>query len=209
MIGSSMKQQVVYIHGGESFKHYEDFLTRLRTKGIWDLPSSEPVGKWNNRLPADLGEDYEVFLPQMPNKQNARYEEWKIWFERHFEHLRDGVMLVGCSLGGMFLLRYVSEETLPFKVKALVIMAAPLPLPDIDHSDCEDFMCSLELVPTIAAKVPTVVIMHSTDDFVVPYSHGEHLTTLLPEATFITFSDKNHFLVPELPELVAFIKELK
>ncbi len=203
-----MKQQVFYIHGGESFKNYEDFLTRLRTKGIWDLPSSEPVEKWNNRLPADLGEDYEVFLPQMPNKQNARYEEWKIWFERYFEHLRDGVVLVGCSLGGMFLLRYVSEETVPFAVKALVIMAAPLPLDDFDPTGCEEFLCSLELVPVIATKVPKVAIMHSTDDFVVPYSHGEYLATLLPTAEFISFSDKNHFLVPELPELVTFIKEL-
>jgi pimeloyl-ACP methyl ester carboxylesterase len=50
--------------------------------------------------------------------------------------------------------------------------------------------------------------MHSTDDFLVPYEHAVALKAALPEAELITFSDKNHFLVPELPELVAYIKGL-
>lgn len=203
-----MKQQVIYIHGGESFVNHTDFLERLRTKGIWDLPSSRAVGKWTDRLPHDLGDGYEVFLPQMPNKQNARYEEWKIWFERHFEYLRDGAILIGCSLGAMFLLRYCTEETLPFVPKALILMATPLPLPDLDDSDCRDFMCQLALVPSLTDKVPRVAIFHSTDDFAVPYSHGTALAALLPKASFITLTDKNHFIVPELPELVAYIKDL-
>ena len=34
------KRQVFYIHGGESYKNYEDFIDRLQTKDIWDLPST-------------------------------------------------------------------------------------------------------------------------------------------------------------------------
>ncbi|OIP77680.1 MAG: hypothetical protein AUK16_01330 [Parcubacteria group bacterium CG2_30_44_11] len=203
-----MKQQVFYIHGGESFANQVDFLDRLKTKGIWDLPSTQKLGKWNEHLPSDLGDNFEVFLPQMPNRQNARYEEWKLWFERYFEYLQDGVILVGCSLGGMFLLRYCSEETLPFSIKALFLMATPLPLPDLDARDCGDFLCSLDQVPKLVEKIATVVILHSKDDFLVPYTHAIELQALLPTANLITFEDKNHFLVPELPELVTLIKSM-
>jgi predicted alpha/beta hydrolase family esterase len=204
----SAKKQVFYIHGGESFKDHELFLERLRSYTPRDLPGIEPRSKWTASFAEQLGSLYEVFMPQMPNKQNARYEEWKIWFERHFEHLRDGVVLVGCSLGGMFLLRYCSEETLPFTVKSLVLMAVPLPLPELDTRDCGDFLCSLEKVPKVFEVASEVVIMHSTDDFLVPYNHAVELKSHLPAAKLITFEDKNHFLVPELPELVDLIKGL-
>ena len=51
--------------------------------------------------------------------------------------------------------------------------------------------------------------MHSQDDFVVPYKHGVALSEALPKAEFVTFEDKNHFLVEEFPELVDKIQELR
>ena len=53
-----------------------------------------------------------------------------------------------------------------------------------------------------------IVILHSQDDFVVPFSHGEKLAELLPAAEFMVFADKNHFLVEEFPELISKIKAL-
>ena len=70
------KQQVFYIHGGESFTNYDDFLERLRTKDIWDLPSTQSSKKWSQTFAADLGADYEVFMPAMPNKNNAKYDKY-------------------------------------------------------------------------------------------------------------------------------------
>ena len=209
MAGS--KKQVLYIHGGESFLDREDFLNRIKTKDIWDLPKSldEPKScKWTDTMAADLGSDYEVFTPTMPNKQNAKYVEWKIWFERHFEYLNDGVILAGCSLGAMFLGRYLTEEDLPFKTGAVILMAAALPLDDIDTTDCGDFLIDLEKVSVISEKHDKVVILHSKDDFLVPFSHGEKLAEALPAAEFITFEDKNHFLIEEFPELIENIKKL-
>jgi len=87
-------------------------------------------------------------------------------------------------------------------------MATPLPLPDLDARDCGDFLCSLDQVPKLVEKIATVVILHSKDDFLVPYTHAIELQALLPTANLITFEDKNHFLVPELPELVTLIKSM-
>ena len=203
-----MKQQIFYIHGGESFIDYKDFLNRLRTMEIWDLPSETPKEKWTKNFSSELDADFEVFMPAMPNKQNAKYEEWKIWFERHFEYLRDGVILMGCSLGAMFLARYLSENDLPFKTKAVFLMAGAYGLPGFSDKDCGDFLVAPETASVIGKKFLKVVIMHSKDDFLVPYEHALKLKEAMPEAELVIFEDKNHFLIEEFPELIAHIKGL-
>lgn len=205
-----MKKQVFYIHGGESYDDYEVFLEQLRTKEIWDLPSEQKKGKWTKTLAEDLGEEYEVFTPRMPNSNNAKYEEWKIWFERHFEHLRDGVVLAGCSLGAMFLAKYLSQNDLLFTPKEVILMAGAYDVKGVefDKTDCGDFLVAPESLKTLTDKFGKVVIMHSKDDFLVPFECGVALSEALPEAEFVTFTDKNHFLIEEFPELVAHIKGL-
>ena len=174
-----MKQQVVYIHGGQSFLQHEAFLERLQTIQIWDLPSSLGKKKWTSDLASKLGENFEVFLPEMPNKQNAKYAEWKMWFERHFVYFNDDIILIGCSLGTMFLLRYLSENDVPFKIKALFIMAPVVQTEGFDDTDCGDFLCDLKNVTSIQDKVTTLFILHSKDDFLVPYEHSLKLKEVL------------------------------
>lgn len=202
-----MKKQVVYIHGGEAFNNHEVFLRRLQEIDIRDLPISEKSVKWVDTLANKLGEKYEVFTPQMPNKQNAKYEEWKIWFERHFEYLHDGVILIGCSLGSMFLSKYLSGNTVPFSVKALFLMASPVHIDGFNEEDCGDFVFSLDEAKNIQEKIENVYILHSKDDFLVPYEHALKYAEVLPKAKLVTFEDKNHFLVAELPELIEMIQE--
>jgi predicted alpha/beta hydrolase family esterase len=205
MAGS--KTQVLYIHGGESFVNHKDYLERLRSIPLWHLEPDQAI-KWTKTLVEDLGDDYQVIMPGMPNRENAKYLEWQIWFERHFEHLSDGVIIIGCSLGAMFLTKYLSEHELPFSAKAIILMAPAIPVPGEDHTDFGDFLIDLDKVCNITDNCKNVVIMHSKDDFVVPFEHGEKLHLAMPQAEFIVFSDKNHFLVSEFPELIATIKTL-
>ena len=202
-----MKKQVFYIHGGETFDVYEDFIEHLREVELRDLPGSESYVKWTKTLPDELGTAYEVFMPTMPNRENAKYSEWKIWFERHFEHLRDDVILMGCSLGSMFLTRYLVENEPPVSVKALILMAGAVE--DTESESCGDFRFSLDDVSALQERARKVIVMHSKDDFLVPFEHSERLHTAIPGSEFITFEDKNHFLIEAFPELVATIKELK
>ena len=201
-----MKKQVLYIHGGEAFKNYNTFLERLKTKDIWDLPSESKKVKWTGNFADNLGSDYEVFMPAMPNKQNAKYEEWEIWFERHFEHLHDGVILIGCSLGAMFLAKYISENKLPFKVKSLYLMAAVVEDEKFNDEDCGDFMLPLDDMGVIKDRVDRIFILHSKDDFLVPFEHASKLKNAIPGSKIVVFEDKNHFLIEEFPELIEHIK---
>ncbi|MEZ4103927.1 MAG: hypothetical protein R3B60_01435 [Candidatus Paceibacterota bacterium] len=208
-----MKKQLLYIHGGDSFSNYEDFLNDLRSKTIRNLPSdnNEELKKiWTTSLEEDLGEDFEVFRPSMPNKQNAKYEEWKIWFERHFEFLHDEVVLLGWSLGGMFLAKYLTENDFPIKIKSVYLLGAPSGdiEPDETGNDCGDFCFSNNSLSFLVKKAKKINIWHSEDDFVVPYTEFLKYRQFLDEKTvnFVSFKDKNHFLLTEFPELITSIK---
>jgi uncharacterized protein len=201
-----MKQQVFYIHGGDSYSDHDAFLNDLRARIPRDLPSLPKRNKWTETFRADLGDEYEVFMPSMPNSQNAQYEEWKIWFERHFEYLEGEVTLVGWSLGGMFFCKYLIEEVFPLPIKALILGAPPFGPIEEEDEDCGDFVFDTENLHILTEKTKNIVIMHSKDDFVVPYEHALKFKAALPAAELITFEDKNHFLIPEFPELIQKIK---
>lgn len=202
------KQQVFYIHGGSAYSDYQAFLQDLAGYKLRDLPWLPTRKKWTDTLRGDLGEHYEVFMPKMPNQNNAKYLEWKIWFERHFEYIRDGVILLGWSQGGYFLAKYLTENVTPFRVKAAFLGAAPFKPDDFHGEDGGDFAFDTEQLSKLQERTDRVFIFHSKDDPVVPFSHGEHYAEALPKAEFVVFEDKNHFLIEEFPELIEKIKEL-
>ena len=180
----------------------------MKTREIRDLPSSERTKKWSSTLAEDLGENFEVFTPAMPNKQSAKYQEWKIWFERHFEYLSDNLILIGGSLGGYFLAKYLVENDLPFKLKTLIFLAAPFRNEDFGGEDGGDFAFDTNMIGELAKKAENISFFHSKDDPVVPYEHALMYKKALPEAGLVTFEDKNHFLIEEFPELLNSIRKL-
>ena len=204
------KKQVFYIHGGSSYSKYDDYIADLAAQQLRSPSDEDMVHKWPTTLRQQLGSDYQVFMPGFPNSNNAKYDEWKIWFEKHFEYLNDNLVLVCWSQGAVFIAKYLSENTVPFSIKNLILLAAPL-----DYFVCEgskedggDFYPDIANIANIQEKAQKITIMHSTDDFVVPYEHALKYKAALPEAELVTFTDKNHFLVEELPELVERIKKL-
>jgi uncharacterized protein len=201
-----MKQQVVFIHGGEAFSDYSLFLLSLKEQVI--DPYAQPTKRWHRELQSALGDAYEVFRPDMPNSQNAKYAEWKIWFEKYIPVLRDGVILVGHSQGAYFLVKYLIENSFPVVVKALYLVAGPFETDDFGGEDGGDFNFDTGLVSSLKDKATTIVILHSKDDPVVPVAHAYKYTEALPSARLVLFEDKLHFWGESFPELVEDIKGL-
>ena len=200
-----MKRQIFFIHGAESFSKYDDFLHYLKTAPL--DPFKEPSKRWTHTLREDLGEAFEVFMPQMPNKQNAKYEEWKLWFERHFSFLHDGVILVGWSQGGYFFVKYLIENNVPFAIRALYLIAAPYANISSDNGeDGGDFQFDTTRVGELAKKVGKIKLFHSTDDPVVPYRHAEFYKEALSDAELVTFEDRSHFLQEEFLGLLGHLR---
>lgn len=198
-----MASQVVFIHGGETFDTYEEYLDYLRSS-TYD-PRAETKIRWKHVLAERLA-PRTVFTPTMPSKYNAKYDEWKLWFEKVIPYLQGGVILVGHSLGGAFLAKYLSENTFPVSIAATFLVAAP-------YSDNPpDYTMASFAPPHALAKLEeqagALFLYHSTDDPVVPYRDVEIYHQLLPSATLHQFTDRGHFMQPEFPEIIEEIKSL-
>jgi uncharacterized protein len=203
------KKQIVFIHGADAFSDYESFLNYLRVDEITDPLGVNPSKRWHQTLREELFDTHEVYKPSMPNKENAKYLEWKIWFERYFQFLRDGVILIGHSQGGYFLAKYLSENKMPVSVQALFLLGAPFEKrEDVQGEDGGDFAFDTVNLSNLIGQVSDVHIWHSEDDFVVPYAHALLYKGALPQAALHTFTDKNHFLIEEFPELIEEIQKL-
>lgn len=194
------KQQVIHIHGGSPWNTYEDYINDLKTKKV-KISSTVLSERWHCNYPKYLSEDiFEIIRLDMPCKQNAHYNEWKIWFERHIEYMRNDIILVGHSLGGNFLAKYLKEEDFDITIKQLHL-AAP------SHSAFEDdFKISNFPGKLLEKRIPEIHIYHSTDDTVVPISESEKYHAQIPGSHFHLFTDRFHFLDETFPELFENIK---
>jgi predicted alpha/beta hydrolase family esterase len=202
-----MKKQVIFIHGGEAFSDYSAFIEYLKSDNI--DPYEKPSKRWHQRLQEDLGDEYEVFLPHMPNSQNAKYLEWKIWFEKYIPFLHDDVILIGHSQGGYFLVKYLLENGFPIRIKGLYLVAAPFEPDDFGGEDGGDFNFNTAQVPALEDVSERIVLFHSKDDFVVPFDHALRYKNALPKAELFLLEDRIHFWQEAFPELIEDIKAQK
>jgi hypothetical protein len=200
------KTQIMIIHGGMTFKNHKDYLKYLKTRWV----SIEKSVKWQAEyLDKKLGKDFDIIRPRMPQQDDAKYEEWKIYFERHFPYLKNNIILIGVSLGGIFLTKYLSENKFPKKIRATYIICAPFD----DTCPGEDLVGGFKLksdLSLLEKNSPNLNLMFSEDDDCVPVSHAEKYRNKLKKAKIFIYPNKNgHFRVPEFPEIVRMIKNLK
>jgi uncharacterized protein len=199
-----MKKQVLVIHGGDTFDTYEEYISFLKD---YEIELSDLKGNgWKNSLQEKLGEDYEVFKPQMPDRDNAKYMEWKIWFEKILNLLNNEIILVGHSLGGIFLAKYLSENKLSKKILATFLVAAPFDDKDSEYT-LPEFTLSEDL-SLFEKQSDKIIIYHSKDDPVVPFVDLNKYSKKLKSARIVIFEDKGHFGQLEFPEIVSDILRL-
>lgn len=197
-------KQLVFIHGGETFDTYDEYVDALRT---WSYdPKKEGGQRWKYWLQDELGDSWEMLMPSMPSKFNAKYLEWSIWFDKIVSYLKDDVILVGHSMGGIFLAKYLNEHDLPVRVRATFLVAAPFDTEGTDYS-LADFGLS-DTLSKFAMKGGSIFMYHSSDDMIVPFPALEKYRTLLPEAVVREFKDRGHFLNAIFPELLEDIRSL-
>lgn len=134
----------------------------------------------------------------MPTPYEARYEEWASVIEQF--HINEDTMLVGHSLGGGFLVRWLSENKT--KVGRVVLVA-----PWLDpNKELTTGFFDFSIDPELATRTKDATVFISDDD------DQEELTsyaTLKGSVTGINvkeFTGKGHFILQhmgteEFPEL--------
>lgn len=203
-------QQIIHIHGWNCFPSQEALCETLKN---WDYDpfAEEQRKRWRDWLKEELISTHQMIMPVMPNSNFAYYQAWKIWFEKIFPYLNDEwVILIGHSLGWMFLLKYLTENHIPVKVSQLHLVSACLDETGLsaDDSYLWDFIFDTDKIPVISQRIKDIYIYHSKDDKTVPYSHSVRLSKYLPQAKFMLFEDRGHFRWDTFPELKEGIENI-
>ncbi len=180
-----MTKHVLFIHGGGAGAYEAD-------------------KKLAKNLQGELGADYRVQYPQMPNEDRPEYELWKGQIAEELAALDGEVILVGHSLGASVLLKYLSEERLKRPALALFLLAAP-------YWGAEDWQVSeYALREDFASRLPELPVFfyHSRDDAIVPFAHLDLYKKKLPQAAIRVLDGRGHQFDDDLSDVAADIRGL-
>lgn len=198
---TSPMKQVVIIHGGDSFSSYDAYIEHLKAKQI-DYERLKLQQKWKPWIAQQLP-DTDVLLPTFPNGYNAVYDEWCIYFEKLIPFLGNNAQLVGHSLGAMFLTKYLHENTLPVKIKRLVLIAGQYGIRQND--DLGSFV--VKSAKNLDENANEIYLFYSKDDPVVDFNSIFAYLNDLPNATSRVFENRGHFIDDTFPELLKLLKQ--
>ena len=197
------KIQILLIHGGMTFKKRKDYLRFLKTRPI---SIGKRVGWSGDYLDAQLGKNFEVIRPRMPLQDNAKYEEWKVHFERCIQYMKGGVILIGISLGGAFLAKYLSENKFPKKLLSTYLVCPPFDNTLIGEDLAGGFKLGINL-SLIEKNSKNLYLLFSKDDNIVPVTHAKKYESRLKSGKIVIYKSKNgHFQIQKVPEIIRMIK---
>jgi predicted alpha/beta hydrolase family esterase len=187
-------KNVIIIHGKPSKENYYDQDGYVSSNFGW-IP-------WlQNQL---LTRDIMPNVPEMPHAYLPEYESWKRELERF--DVTPETTLVAHSMGGGFLLRWLSENKNAAPARVILVAPSLDPLRTNETGFCE-----FEIDPTITDRTQLVVMTSDNDSDKAEMSRTM-ITDALPDTDVRMFSGFGHF-IPEhtkkdtLEELVGIILE--
>lgn len=150
-----------------------------------------------------LGAGWDVQYPQMPDEEHCPYPAWKAEIDARLASIERPVALVGHSIGGSVLLKYLSWRPLPPRIVGLFAVAAPYWGADPSwHWD--EMRLPADAATRLAGDWP-LVLYHSRDDEVVPFAHLALYAARLPRVTVRAYDGLGHQFGEDLAPVAADI----
>ena len=180
------KRQIAFIQGGGADTHDE----------------------WDNKLVAslqrELGSDYEIHYPRMPNEADPSYPVWKRAIEQTFETLKEDAILVGHSVGATILLKTLTE-TARRKFGGIFLIATPF----VGEGgwSADDLQFPAQLGAFLPKSVP-IHFYHGLEDETAPPSHADLYSRAIPQAHIHRLPGRDHQLNNNLSEIATDIVSL-
>ena len=170
-------------------------------------PQNDEQGSNNfaKGLSKSLGNSYRVYHPLMPDPENPRYMAWKMALQSALPVGGNKAALIGHSLGGSVIIKYLTEGLCQVPLAGLFLVGAPYwgmrgwPMDEFKLQ--HDFHTKLP-------PIDKVFIYHSRNDKWVPYSHGLAYVNALPGSVLRSIDGNDHEFSEGLPVLVNDILHL-
>jgi uncharacterized protein len=181
-----MQRDVLFIHGGGGGAYEADK----------QLAAS---------LRRELGADYSVLHPQMPDEEEPDYETWKAVIVRELAAMGPAPVLTGHSIGASVVIRVLAEGKTSGLAGAFLV-AAPF-----WHDHKVWHWPEVELPPDAAEKLrggPPLFFYHGIDDETIPVEHMALYARVAPQATFRRLKGRNHQLNDDMSEVARDIAQL-
>ncbi|MBE7171176.1 MAG: alpha/beta hydrolase [Williamsia sp.] len=156
-------------------------------------------------LADNLKDQYKIEYPRMPDEGNPNYETYKAKILEELKKIDTKVVLVGHSVGGCFLLKYLSEEKIDNQITGIFLIATPFW--GKEGWQHEGFRLSRDFAQKLPVETP-MFFYHGTDDETVPFSHLALYEKELPRARFRKIAGRGHQLDNDLAEVVQDIRSV-
>ena len=181
-----LRTHVLFIQGGGEGAHEADAL----------LAAS---------LQKALGAEFDVRYPQMPRESEPDMQTWKAKIATELETLGGEVILVGHSVGGTVLLKYLSEEKVEKPIAGLFLLAAPSW--DEENWNFDDLRLPRDLTAKLSS-IARIFLYHNRDDKIVPFSHLMLHAERLPHAVLRESESGGHQFGNDLANVANDIRSL-
>jgi len=183
-----MPHQILFIQGGGESTHDE-----------WDKELAETLGR-------ELGPEYDIRYPRMPNEADPKYALWKTALKQEFARLDDGAILVGHSIGGAILIGTLAEEAPDLDLHGIFLLAAAF----VGESGWpnEEIKPMSDLGKRLPPQTP-VYLYHGNADRTVPFEHIDRYARAIPQAVVRRLTGRDHQLNNDMSEVAADIRGLE
>ncbi|MDO8638721.1 MAG: alpha/beta fold hydrolase [Candidatus Daviesbacteria bacterium] len=183
----------------------------MRNVLIFHGTGGSPEENWFLWLKKELEkEGYQVFVPRFPHPKNHTLADWLNVLKSYKKYINEETILVGHSLGGLFLLRVL--ERLEKPVSAAFFVSAPVGIKPILYYDSDEKFSGFEFNwENIRKKAKHFSVYHADNDPYVSKRNGEGLAKHLGvDLTFIP--NAGHFNTEsgytKFDQILQDIKEL-
>lgn len=195
-------KQILFIHGGDSYSSYEAFMQDLKSQPLYydRIKYHRSFTSWI----AEQMPNTDVLTPSFPNSHNAKFDEWSVYFEKLIPFFNSETIIVGHSLGAMFLAKYLHENKLPIVIDKIVLLSGAHGSAE-NQEGCGSFL--VESASGVDKSCRSVHLFHSEDDPVVPYDSLRFFVDDLPNADVHTYKDQGHFNIPTFPDLLKLLQQ--
>jgi predicted alpha/beta hydrolase family esterase len=164
---------------------------------------------WDSHLVASLrrqlGPEYDVRYPRMPNEADPTMASWRPVLERELSSLPPGAVVVGHSVGGTLLIHVLADWASTTALDAIVLLAAPF-IGDGGWAS-DEIGSGADLAARLPIAVP-VLLYHGEDDTIVPVEHVERYAAAIPRARVRRLVGRDHQLNNDLSEVASDIRDL-